>query len=258
MMKIAMAAGTFSVALAAAAHAGSTAPAAADAFPIPAYQADYSVARNSLRIGNAHFSLAANGDGSYTYQSITKPAGLAAVFVSDVVTESSHFDLKDGRPHPLLYRYTQTGHEKSETIQFDWDKGTAYTEEDGRPKTNRIDADTADVFLTQLLVSVDAAVKRSDAHYVVLDHREKSSYMLQPLPDAKVKTAETEYDVVVLELKDVGKDRTMDFYLSPALHYLPVQVQLKDPAKTITLVLTDISFGTSVPTAATAKDGQKQ
>lgn len=248
-MKGRIAVGLVCIGLSAAVVAGET------GFIVPPYQADYSVARNSLGIGNARFTLAANADGSYTYQSVTKPAGLAAIFVSDVVTESSHFDLKDGRPRARSYSYTQTGHEKNETIQFDWDKGTAYTEEDGRPKTNRIDADTADVFLTQLLVSVDAAVKHSGKDYVVLDHREKRTYSLQQLPDAKLKTAAGEYDVVVMELKDADRGRTMDFSLAPSLHYLPVQVQLKDSAKTITLVLTDISFDTPAPTAAT-KDGK--
>jgi len=244
-MKGWIAAGIVCVGLSVPAFAGQT------GFVVPPYQAGYSVARNSLGIGNARFSLTGNADGSYTYQSVTKPAGLVAIFVSDVVTESSHFDLKDGRPRSLLYSYTQTGHEKSETIQFDWDKGTAYTEEDGRPKTNHIDADTADVFLTQLLVSVDAAGKRSGGGYVVLDHREKRSYTLQSLPDAKLKTPAGEYDVVVMELKDADRGRTMDFSLAPSLHYLPVQVQLKDSAKTITLVLTDISFNTPAPATAT-------
>src|SRR5215472_1668958 len=74
---------------------------AAAEFALPAYQADYSVARNSLRIGEAHFTLAPESDGSYTYKSVTQPAGLAALFVSDVVTQNSHFDLQGGRPRPL-------------------------------------------------------------------------------------------------------------------------------------------------------------
>ncbi len=81
------------ISFAAALWLGLAAAAAADSLAIPAYHADYSVTRNSLAIGVAKFTLAENGDGSYTYQSVTRPAGVAALFFSDVVTETTHFEV---------------------------------------------------------------------------------------------------------------------------------------------------------------------
>ncbi|MGH8377771.1 MAG: DUF3108 domain-containing protein, partial [Gammaproteobacteria bacterium] len=99
--------------------------AAADATPvIPLYHATYSVDRNDLRIGTANFSLTQNKDGTYTYQSVTQASGLAALFFSDVITETSHFTVSNGHLQPLLYSYTPAGndHDKPESIRFDWNK----------------------------------------------------------------------------------------------------------------------------------------
>ena len=231
----------------------------ADGLTVPPYQAGYSVARNSLTIGAAKFTLAENSDGSYTYQSVTRPAGVAALFFSDVVTETTHFELDDGEPRSLLYSFSQTGgsHEKAETIQFDWTKRAAYTGEDGKNKVTRLSNGMSDRFLAQLQLSLDAAAGKSDAEYKVLDHHEVSNYTLQTLPGAKLKTPAGVFDTVLLERKDAAKNRVMDFWLAPKLHYLPVQLQQKETGKaTISLVLTSISFDepakAQTPTPATA------
>ncbi len=242
--------------LAASLWLGLATAAAAGDLAIPPYHADYSVARNSLTIGIAKFTLTQNSDGSYTYQSVTRPAGVAALFFSDVVTESTHFELADGAPRSLLYSFSQTGgsHEKAETIQFDWQKRAAYTGEDGKNRPSRIEAGTADRFLAQLLISLDAAAGKPGGQYTVLDHHELTTYTLSAQPVARLHTPAGEFDTVVLERKDEVKGRVMDFWLAPKLHYLPVQLQQRETDKaTITLTLTDIDFDTSAPAAATAK-----
>ena len=241
---------------------GAAGTAMADGLAIPAYHADYSVARNSLSIGLAKFTLVENGDGSYTYQSVTRPTGVAALFFSDVVTETTHFEIDDGQPRSLLYSFSQTGgsHEKAETIQFDWQKRAAYTGEDGKNRATRIQLGTADRFLAQLLISLDAASGRPGGQYTVLDHRELSSYTLKVQSPARLHTPAGEFDTVVLERNDPAKGRVMDFWLAPKLHYLPVQLQQRETGKaTITLTLMDIGFDTPAPSGAatSSASGQK-
>lgn len=217
------------------------------------FQARYSLARNSLTLGVSDFTLAHEADGSYTYKSVSRPTGLASLFAGDVITETSHFQLVDGRPRSLSYSFSQTGgkHEKAESIDFDWEKGVAASDEDGRKRRTKLTPDVCDVFLMQLLVAQDEADGRLAASYKVLNNRELTDYALSRLPDQKLKLGDITYDTVVLERKDPKKDRVMDLWLSPALHYLPVQVQQSEPGKaTFTLSLESISFGD----APTAKD----
>lgn len=223
--------------------------------PAP-YQADYSLARNSFTLARAHFSLEKDGDAAYIYKAVTRATGLASLFASDLITETSRFELADGRPRPLSYSYSQTGgkHEKSENISFDWQAGVAHSDEDGRKRDNPLSPGMSDTFLITLMLSHDAAEEQFPDGYKVLDHREITAYGLKKLPEEKLKVGDEVYDTVVLERRDPKKDRVTEVWLCPALHYLPVQIQQREPNKaTFTLTLEDISFGGAAPAAATKK-----
>ncbi len=214
---------------------------------IPLYKADYSVGRNSLRLGTARFSLTQNKDGTYTYTSVSQAAGLAALFLSDVITETSHFKMMDGKLQSLQYTYEHTGNDKDkrENIRFDWDKGVAHSNEGGKQHALPLTAGTYDRLLAQLAVSVDLEAGQTVGEYRVLDHNEISIYHMQPQGNTDLKTPAGKYEVIKLARKDPKKNRVTTFWLAPKLDYLPVQMQQTEPGKaTISLVLTDIKFDT--------------
>lgn len=221
---------------------------------LPSYHADYSLARNSLTVGTASFSLNPEGDGDYTYKSVSHASGLATLFFGDVITQTSRFEMAGGQPRPLNYSYSQSGgkHDKSETIRFDWDKGLAKGDEDGHQHENPLSPGTSDVFLIQLVLAADAAAGRLAKEYTLLDHGEVTDYVPRKLPDQKMRVDSTQVDTTALELQDPKKGRTISVWLAPALHYLPVQIQQSEPGKaTFTLSLDDISFEDAAPSAST-------
>lgn len=214
---------------------------------IPLYQATYSVGRNDLRIGIASFSLIQNQDGTYTYTSISKAAGLAALFVRDVVTETSHFKVSDGKLQSLQYTYDHTGNskEKKENIQFEWDKNVAHSEDGGKQHTLPIKSGTYDRLLAQLAISMDLEMGQDVKDYPVLDHHEINVYHMLRQDNTDLKTPAGAYETVVIARRDPHKDRVTIFWLAPKLNYLPVQMEQTEPGKaTISLVLTDIKFDT--------------
>lgn len=234
-------------------------PAAAarcDSAVLAPYHADYSLARNTLTLGTAKFSLQADSDGGYVYKSVSHATGLAALFAGDVITQMSRFEMAGGQPRPLAYSYSQSGgrDNRSERIQFDWGKQLAQGEENGRKHRNPLTPGISDVFLIQLVLAVDAATGSLAKQYTLLDHGETTAYEPRKLPDQKMKVDRTQVDTTVLELKDPKKGRTISVWLAPALHYLPVQIRQSEPGKaTFTLTLDDISFETAAPASATAK-----
>ncbi|HEX5339564.1 MAG TPA: DUF3108 domain-containing protein [Gammaproteobacteria bacterium] len=212
---------------------------------IPLYHASYSASRNDLRVGTAAFSLTRNQDGSYTYQSVTRPSGLAALFFSDVITESSQFGISNGKPQPLLYNYRHSGndHDKPERIRFDWTKHTAASGTDKQCKTLPIHSGIYDRALAQLAISLDLAAGKLADTYQVLDHGRIIDYRMQHGSDTKLETPDGTYQVIEVARKDPKKNRTTTFWLAPKLDYLPVQIQQTEPGKaTITLTLTEIKF----------------
>ena len=219
---------------------------------ITPYKATY---EGSVSVGSlaCQMSLERNLDGSYTFQSASHAIGFAALFFKDVITETSRFEVVDGRPRPLEYSYTRTGgkHDKSETIQFDWNKNTARTVENGQSKTTPLTPGVADRFLTQLILSQDAESGRLQEEYKVLDHRDISRFT-PPKPRGKpLSVPAGRFDTLVVERQDKGSKRVTDFWFAPKLHYLPVQIQQREPGEnTYTLSLTSSTFEKAAPAAA--------
>lgn len=234
-----------------------TGAALASGFPIPPYQASYSIAWGGMHVGNMEINLSREKGGNYRYRSVTNPAGLASLFASDVVTETSEFEMDGDMPRSLHYAYSQNGgkHDKSEDVDFDWIRGVADFQEDEHRKSVQIATGIYDRFLAQLLLSAGSADAKLPAEMRVLDHREITTYVVKNLEKTSVKTEDATFeDIPVVELRQDKSQAATRLYLSPAMHYLPVEIELLRPGRsTVTIVLTSMSFNLMDATAPASK-----
>ncbi|MGA9852636.1 MAG: DUF3108 domain-containing protein [Gammaproteobacteria bacterium] len=210
---------------------------------IPLYHATYSMGS----VLTADFSLTQNKDGTYTYRSVTQTSGLVALFRRITFTETSHFAVAHGNLQPLLYSYIRSdnGNDQSETIQFDWNKGVAYSTNGGKPRMLPLKAGTYDRLLAQLAISMNLEAGKTVEDYPVLDHNKINIYHMQQQGSTTLKTPAGEYEVIEIARKALKKDRVTTFWLAPKLDYLPVQMQQTETGKaTISLVLTKIKLDT--------------
>lgn len=225
-------------------------PACATTTSLRLYHASYAVSRNGFQIGVADFTLRRNRDGSYDFQSVTHATGLAALFFSDVVTESSHFQIKDGQLEPMLYEYTHSGgdHGRSEKIRFDWTARRADSVDGKQHKSIAIEPGIYDRALAQLAISLDVANDRLADVYRVLDHGEISSYRMERDDDVRLSTRAGKFQTLKVARKDSRKKRVTTFWLGTTLDYLPVKIEQTEPGKaTIDLVLIEIKFDSAEP-----------
>ncbi|MGE5625907.1 MAG: DUF3108 domain-containing protein [Bacillota bacterium] len=230
------------------------ASAAADGIVIRPFTANY---EGSVSLGTlaCKTTLARNPDGSYTYKSESHAIGFASMFFKDVIVETSRFEVVDGRPRSLEYDYVRSGgkHDKSESIRFDWNNKVAHTDDNGTKRDHRLLPGVSDRFLIQLILSLDNEAGSLQDEYGVLDHNAVTWFNPKKLPDASVRTASGKYETQVLERQDKGDARVTDFWQSPELHYLPVQIEQREPGEdTYTLSLTSVSFEGAAPAASTA------
>lgn len=216
----------------------------ADDGPFTAFHADYDMERDGVGSADSSVTLTRGGDGSYAYQSVLHVTGLASLFFSDVVTETSGFQLVDGHPRAVSYSYAETGkHPSSETIQFDWDNGLAFTNEGGGKHKIKLTPGTCDTQLVQLQLAADMAAGKPADTYKVLDHGEVVTYTVELMPDGRIRAGSTAYAAKVVALHNTAKGRTITLWLAPALRYLPVRIRQEQTGKAgVMLTLVSISF----------------
>lgn len=217
------------------------------------FHADYDMEREGIGSADSVVTLSRSADGSYSYQSVLHVTGLASLFFSDVVTETSSFQLMDGHPRAASYTYFETGkHPSSEAIRFDWDKNLALTNEGGGKHKVKLTPGICDTQLVQLQLAADMAAGKPVDTYKILNHGEVVTYAAESLPDARIRAGSTVYDAKVVALHDTAKGRTITLWLAPALHYLPVKILQQQTGKAgIMLTLQNISFMDKAPAAGT-------
>jgi hypothetical protein len=230
-----------------------SAGAMADAGLLSPYTANYHLDRKGIGSANSTFTLSKQADGSYQYQSVLHPTGLAALVLGDV-TQTSVFKAANGRPQSSTYSYEEKGkHADSETIQFDWSTKKATSTENDKTRKAALSDNSVDVQLVQLLLANDAAAGKVPDSYQIVDHGEATTYSTKALPDAKLRLQSANYPTKVYALTDVtdaSKKRTITVWMAPNLHYLPVQIQQVDKKTTITLTLLHIAYSDEAAPAA--------
>jgi hypothetical protein len=226
-----------------------SAGAMADASLFSPYTANYHLDRKGIGSANATFTLAKQADGSYEYKSMLHPTGIASLLMGDV-TQTSDFKVVNGRPQSSAYTYAEKGkHADQETIQFDWAKKAATTEENDKSRKAALSDNSVDVQLVQLLVASDVAAGKLPDSYEIVDHGEATSYTVKAMPDAKLRLQAGNFQTKVVMLSNADKKRTITAWLAPSFHYLPVQIQQKDK-NTITLTLLHIGYSDEAAPAA--------
>jgi hypothetical protein len=222
----------------------------ADDGPLTPFRADYALMRNSVGLGVSSFTLEREG-ASYVYKSSAHASGFISLFISSTITQTSKFELTAGRPRSISYSYSDTGKAAdAETIQFDWDKRVATTEENAQKRDKPLTLNTCDVQLIQLMLASDLAAGKVAERYRLLDHGQITPYETHTQPDTQLKLGSKSYVTKVVELYSAERGRTITVWLAPALHYLPVQIsQAQTDKATITLSLQAASF--EAPAAGT-------
>lgn len=230
-----------------------SAGAMADAGLLSPYTANYHLDRKGIGSANSTFTLSKQADGSYQYQSVLHPTGLAALVLGDV-TQTSVFKVVNDRPQSSTYNYEEKGkHADSETIQFDWSAKKATSTENDKTRKAALTDNSVDVQLVQLLLADDAAAGKVQDSYQIVDHGEATTYTAKALPDTKLRLQSANYQTKVYALTDItdpSKKRTITVWMAPNLHYLPVQIQQVDKRNTITLTLLHIAYKDEAPAAA--------
>ena len=187
--------------------------------------ATYSVVRDGKAIGDAHYILVANPDGTWTLRSQTHgSAGMAKLLGLDVREEST-FRWTDGKPQGLHYDYKQDAAIKSKRreIDFDWNAQQARVRDNGKRFAYAIPPGAIDRSTVAIALGQAVASGAHDAALPVAakDHVEQQTFAARG--EEKISVPAGSFNAVRVERTDAaGKARS---WYAPDVTTLPIRVE---------------------------------
>ncbi len=188
------------------------------------FTAEYELSLMTVYIGTATRQLKV-GNKQLTYHSVVKPGGLAKVFVSDTITETSHMDYQNRIITPRDYRYIQTGgdEETNEQASFGWkDKTLRLSREN---KTFSLPENSYDVLSFQLALMRELQQQHKNFVFHVADHRNFHTFNAKVVNEETITTPAGDFKVVKVDALDPNSGKRFVFWCAPKLDYLPVRVE---------------------------------
>jgi len=188
----------------------------------------YEVTRNGIYLGDTVRHFKQLPDGNWQFSATTTAKGLAALFFSDTVHETSVLKQQDHRIIPLTYVYDQSGGEDKEHYQIDflWDQHKIHNGHNN--KDYKIEGNAQDVQTFLLQIMRDLQQHQNTMTYFIASRGNASSYVLTQNGSHKIdtpyKTLET-IELVSNKLKDTDQYRV---WCAVELEFMPVRVQKID------------------------------
>ena len=201
---------------------------AAHADNVPAdFDALYAISINDFVIGESRIQLQAQAEDRYLYRSNTKSTGIASLFRSDRVQESSLFKLHRDRIRPLEYRFDHTGSKKERhaLLRFDWPAKKVSNTVEGHTWEMTIPGHAMDKLVVQIAVMMDLSAGKDHLAYAIADGGKLKEYQFAVVGEERIKVPAGEFDVVKIERLRKDFDRTTHLWCAPGLNYLPVRIE---------------------------------
>ncbi len=187
----------------------------------------YVLSKGPLTLGEMTRSLTPNNDGTYTYESYSRPVGYARWFTKATLTERSKWTYHNKMLRPLIYSYDSSGGKKERHVKldFDWKKMRVTNTINNDPWTMDIENNTLDKLLYHLALMYDLQTGREELRYLVADGGSLKHYEFEILGREKLKTKQGVFDTI--KLKRPGKRETI-LWCAPELNFVPIRIEQND------------------------------
>jgi len=192
----------------------------------PEFNATYEVHKGSMRVGQMEVSLKKVG-GELIYQSITKPVGMAALFLGDqIVTDRAVLKLIDDNYHTVEFTHEVKNSDKDryEHYVFDWDNNKVAVKYKDRNNELDIPENTFDNYSAQLLLMRKPDGTSTNIYSVISKGKLKEyKYELETTELVETKAGKFNANKYVRK-KDNEKKTTYLGWYAEKLNYIPVKL----------------------------------
>jgi len=188
----------------------------------------YEVSYNGMYLGDSQHLYRLEADGNWEYRSVTRARGLAKLFFSDTVVETSIVKKTANRIIPLTYRYDQTGGKDvvHDIITFDWNK-QQIRYSNGK-KQYKIEQNAHDVQTFMLQIMNDLQQHQNTMTYFIADRHDASSYVLTQNGSEVITTPYKKLETIELLSNKLKNSEQYHLWCAVALDFMPVRIQKID------------------------------
>ena len=208
---------------------------AATALP-SAFQATYSVAKGSLKLGYLKTTLKYSGN-RYSYHKYTKATGLAAMLTGIKITETSDGQVSGQNIIPSNYFYNRAKWKKSkiDKVQFVGNRATgSYV---GKAFNIATAGGIQDQASMELSLARDLSLNKPRLSYTVITKGKKRPYSFQRLGSEVLKTQAGTFNTIKVKVIRSGTKRETIFWMAKELGYMPVKILHREKNNVITSML---------------------
>ena len=201
-----------------------------------AFDADFSVAKGRMTLGNLHASLKYNGN-QYQYRKSTKATGLAALLTGIKITENSDGQFVEDTIKPRNYLYNQSRRNKSriEKIRFTGNKAVGSYK--GKSYTFSVSANALDRGSVELALAQDLVKNKPRLIYPVIENGKKKNLTFARQGQEKIKTPAGTFNTIKLTVVRNTNKRNTTLWLAKELDYMPVKIRHNEKGDVITTVI---------------------
>jgi len=201
------------------------------------FDADYTVTRGSLTLGDGHFSLKPwdAKKGCYVYHGEAKPRALLRLIVGSI-TDDSYFCT--GGPQGIQTQFyshvEESDAEDTHTLKFDWQAQKVVYKGDKAKNgklTLDLPEDAVDLHALHIvarlwLAQMDDATQPAEREFAIVDENKIKRYTLATSPGGVIETPVGNFDTVKIERID-DPEKQFTLWAAPKLDFLPIQVESK-------------------------------
>lgn len=184
------------------------------------YQASYYATFDRFS-GRATMKLVQNPDtGLYTYSSVTKPKGIAALMGK--IREWSVFSLNGTKVIPETY--THKSRDK-QNISYDWSTKKAHSSADGEKAVLDLTGNELDLLSLQMQLMSDLQIGELKKSYSIITDNKIKTYVISPLEEETLDIAGKTYRTQKLKQQRKGSSRHNFIWMATDLDYALVKMQ---------------------------------
>ena len=225
-------------------------PALSHALP-PEFSASYTAETYGMTVARATYKLEhKNNSISFTQHSV--PTGLAALFSSDELSETSYLSLHQDQILLDEYHYIQKGSKKNRDIhlKIKWHNssdnkltGTISGNARGKPVQLETNSPVWDTLSFQIPIMMGDAKNTMPQEYKILVKGEVKKYIFVSHGPQDIDINNNTIKTIKIERKGNNKNKPLFLWIAPSLNNLPVRIEKWKKGKPhITMLLNNASF----------------